>query len=280
MSLIEPGYLFSQHSLRTYQRCPRRFRLKYIDRQAWPAPEAEDADAYRQHLEAGLVFHQWIARALLGIPTVGHDTTLHPDLAAWWEAWQQADLSALPVGRREVELPLVVPLGAYRLYARFDLLALGATGEAVIVDWKTLAHEPDSAALRRSLQTRVYQYALVAAGHVITGGAPLDPEQVQMRYWFANTGSWVVLPYSRAAHQQNGRELLALAERIAAATREDLVRTDDAWQCATCGYRTLCEREVPSAEVAGRAEAGWLAEDLDYARDLSFSLDDVPAIEF
>lgn len=280
MSLIEPGYLFSQHSLRTYQRCPRRFQLKYIDRQAWPAPEAEDAGAYRQHLEAGLVFHQWIARALLGIPADAHDTTLHPDLAAWWEAWQQADLGVLPAGRREVELPLVVPLGAYRLYARFDLLALGATGEAVIVDWKTLAHEPDSAALRRSLQTRVYQYALVAAGHVVTGGAPLDPEQVQMRYWFANTGSWVVLPYSRAAHQQNGRELLALAERIAAATREDLVRTDDAGQCAYCGYRTLCEREAASAAVAERAEAGWLAEDLDYARDLSFTLDDVPAIEF
>ena len=40
MSLIEPGHLFSQHSLRTYQRCPRRFLLRYIDRQPWPAPNA------------------------------------------------------------------------------------------------------------------------------------------------------------------------------------------------------------------------------------------------
>ncbi|NLD74845.1 MAG: PD-(D/E)XK nuclease family protein, partial [Chloroflexi bacterium] len=28
--LIAPGHLFSQHSLATFVRCPRRFLLKYV----------------------------------------------------------------------------------------------------------------------------------------------------------------------------------------------------------------------------------------------------------
>ena len=74
------------------------------------------------------MFHEWVARALLGIPDAGHDVALHPDLGAWW-TWRAFDLQELPAAVREVELPLVVPLGAYRLYARFDLLALSDQGE-------------------------------------------------------------------------------------------------------------------------------------------------------
>lgn len=271
MSLIEPGHLFSQHSLRTYQRCPRRFLLRYIDRQPWPAPERDDAAAYRAHLEAGRVFHEWVARALLGIPDAGHDVALHPDLGAWWEAWRAFDLQELPAAVREVELPLVVPLGAYRLYARFDLLALSAQGEAIIVDWKTLATVPRVETMRRALQTRVYQYALVCAGSVVTGGPPLAPEGVSMVYWFANGPSQIALGYSRALHRENHALLLGLAETIANSTREQMARTEDVRECAGCAYRTLCQRETVAEQAQGQ---GWLAEDLD------FSLDEVPEVEF
>mgnify|MGYP001151313988 CR=1 FL=1 len=271
MSLIPPEYLFSQHSLRTFVRCPRRFLLKYVDRQPWPAPARDDDPAYRAHLEAGRVFHEWIARALLGIPAERHDTAIYPGLDLWWQTWQGVDLSALPTVSREVELPLVVPLGGHRLYARFDLLAVGDQGEAVIVDWKTLERVPSIVVMQQALQTRVYQYALVAAGQVVTGSAPLLPERVRMVYWFADSGAQLELGYSAAAHRQNRDYLLALMDRIAGATREEMIRTDDVAQCAGCGYRTLCERETVKAQADS---ASWLAEDLD------FELDQVPEVEF
>lgn len=271
MSLIEPGHLFSQHSLRTYQRCPRRFLLRYVDRQPWPAPEREDAAAYAAHLEAGRVFHEWVARALMGIRSVGHDLSLHPDLETWWTAWQSFDLRALPDHLREVELPLVVPLGDYRLYARFDLLACGTAGDAVIIDWKTLGTVPRLETMRRALQTRVYLYALVAAGSVITAGAPLEPERVSMLYWFASGPSQMVLDYSRALHRENHESLLRLAESIAHAAREEMVRTDDVRECEGCAYRTLCERETAVGQDSGQ---GWLDEDLE------FSLEEVPEVDY
>lgn len=271
MSLIEPGHLFSQHSLRTYQRCPRRFLLKYIDRQPWPAPGRDDLETYRCHLEAGRIFHEWVARRLLGIRAPAHDFSAHPSLETWWAAFERFELDELPGHRREVELPLVVPLGDHRLYARYDLLALDEDGGAVVMDWKTLGRVPPSDTLRRALQTRVYLYALVKASAVITGGRPLAAESASMVYWFAETETSVDIAYSQQAYAHDEQVLLGLVSRIASATREEMVRTSDLSQCAFCGYRTLCEREAQrGVEVA----EGWLQEDLD------FELDQLPTVEF
>ena len=69
--LIRPGHLFSQHSLATFVRCPRRFLLKYIDRQPWPMPENQEPEAYEAQLARGRVFHQWMVRRVRGVPMDG-----------------------------------------------------------------------------------------------------------------------------------------------------------------------------------------------------------------
>ena len=185
--LIEPGYLFSQHSLNTFSRCRRRFLLKYVDRQPWPMPEEEDPLEYAEHLARGRVFHQWLARDHLGLPVdaiaAACDDAL---LQRWWAAYQVFDHEQLPSGWQQAELPVVVPLGAHRLYARYDLLALDMDGEAVIVDWKTLETVPSRRILETRVQTRVYLYTLVAAGQVLTGGPPVEPDRAAMLYLVAN----------------------------------------------------------------------------------------------
>jgi len=265
--LIQPGHLFSQHSLNTYLRCRRRFLLKYVDRQPWPTPEDEDPWTYQNHLLRGRIFHQWLAREHLGLdmaPIVA--ACDDPRLRAWWDAVSRFDRDTLPSGLREAELPVVVPLGAYRLYARYDYLALDPGGDAVIVDWKTLEHLPSLRILRERVQTRVYLYTLVAAGHVLTGGVPVRADRTAMLYWFANfPEQTATIPYSQQAFQRDGRELLRLANEIAAQPREAFARTDDLRTCARCNYRTLCER----VDV-GPAEEGedWLDEDLDFELEL------------
>ena len=41
MSLLPPGFQFSQRSLQDYVDCRRRFELRYLQNLAWPAVEAE-----------------------------------------------------------------------------------------------------------------------------------------------------------------------------------------------------------------------------------------------
>ena len=265
--LIEPGYLFSQHSLNTYLRCPRRFLLKYVERQPWPMPEDRDPRAYQEHLRRGRVFHHWLMREHVGIdmdPIV--DACEDPQLQMWWQAARSFDRGALPSGLREAELPVVVPIGAYRLYARYDYLALDPGGDAVVVDWKTLEMRPSLRVLRQRVQTRVYLYVLVAAGHVLTGGIPIDADQVRMLYWFANyPEESATVPYSAQAFRRDARDLAQLVEEIARQPAEAFVGCQNTRLCARCNYRSLCHREESHLTKEGE---DWLDEDIDFDLEL------------
>jgi RecB family exonuclease len=271
--LIQPGFLFSQHSLGTYVRCPRRFLLKYIDRQPWPMPEDDDPQEYQQQLARGRIFHQWLARAQLGLdvaPAV--DESSDARLQAWWQAASTVDWGELPPDIREVELSVVVPLGDFRLYARYDLLALTPGEEAVIVDWKTLERRPSQRIMAERMQTRAYLYSLVVAGHVLSGGAPVHPAQASMRYWFANFPQEPAeIPYSRPAFERDRVYLHRLIEEITRQPREDFVRAKDARACVRCNYRSLCERT--EMEASGDKH-DWLDE------DLAFELEELPELDY
>jgi len=273
MALIEPGHLFSQHSLNTYLRCKRRFWLKYIEQQPWPVPEQEDLAEYQAHLARGRTFHQWVARALLGVDAELLNAAAaacgDEALLSWWQAFGRFDLSTLPEGVREVELPLIVPLGDYRLYARYDLLALSPSGEAVIVDWKTLEHLPSWRVMRDRVQTRVYLYVLTSAGHIVTGGAPLDPSHMEMMYWFAPSEETYHIPYSRRDFLAHRQALLRLVEEIATSPPEAFTPTENVRECAFCNYRSLCGRQ----EAQGDPSVNWLDEEIDFDLDLDEAIE-------
>jgi len=273
--LIEPGYLFSQHSLNTYVRCQRRFLLRYIEHQPWPMPEDEDPLDYQRHLARGRMFHQWLVRRHWGIEMSEIVEACEDSLLRqWWRAVETLfPWDALPDGMREAELPVVVSLGEYRLYARYDYLALDPQNKvAVIVDWKTLASVPSYQVLRERIQTRVYLYTLIAASHVLTGGKSLAPDQVKMLYWFANYPDDVIeIPYSEAAFQQDAHYLQSLVREIGRRPREAFAPTEDSRLCTHCQYRTLCHREVITS-----AEEDWLDEEIDFALDLQ----DIPELEY
>ena len=275
IALIEPGHLFSQHSLNTFLRCPRRFLLKYVDRQPWPMPEDEEPEKYQKSLERGRIFHQWLARRQLGIdmePIVSACPDV--ELRGWWRAAQGFALDELPSAIREAELAIAVPLGDYRLYARFDYVAIDPGEDAAIVDWKTLVTVPSDRRLRQRIQTRVYLYTLVAAGSVLTGGVPIEPENARMIYWFANYPTQTAtVPYSRQAFQRDARDLESLVMDIVQRRREDMHMTDDRRECTRCNYRSLCRR---TGIVESGEEKDWLDEDLDF----DLELEDVPELDY
>ncbi len=138
------------------------------------------------------------------------------------------------------------------------------------MDWKTLDTGPVGT-LRQRLQTRVYLYCLVRAGHVLTGGQPIDPGQASMLYWFANTRESVSIPTRRELCPRWAR-LAALGRRDRAAAARGVVRHDDLRQCIRCNYRSLCQRE---SERTASAE-DWLEEDLD----LNLELESVEGLDY
>jgi CRISPR/Cas system-associated exonuclease Cas4 (RecB family) len=253
-STLPGDFLFSQHSLNDFRECPRRFFLKYIARQAWPAVESAPfgmgALDYRDYLRKGVTLHQWIERHWLGMP--GPAEFDDDELALWWARFAGTDFSDLPA-RRDPELSLVAPLGRFRLYARFDLLASDSeTGEFVIVDWKTLRGDkaPSMRSLRERIQTRAYLYVLTIAGAPFNEGRPIQAAQIHLRYWLANFPEqpWVTIEYTPAEVEADRRLLEGLVGDIAQRDGEAAFpKTDEVRRCAACAYRTLCQREAAAA---------------------------------
>ena len=275
---LDRQFVFSQHSLADYDACARRFYLRFIARQAWPmvedGPEGLSAVERQAYLQRGKTLHRWIERRMLGL-SAGADIAASADaeLAVWWERFLATDLSALPA-RRTPELELACVVDGARLYARFDVLAVADDGRAVIVDWKTLRGQqpPPQAFFRDRLQTRVYLYALAAAGAPFNGGRPFDPAQLSMRYWLANFPErpWVDVPYSRADFEADGRRLAAMIAAIRARSGEAAFeKTERLQTCASCSYRTLCAR---GAAISVEAEP------LD--EDALLDETDAPALEY
>jgi len=223
---------------------------------------------------AGTGAHDWLAREHLGIGLERAVAACEDqELVSWYRAAQTFPRSALPTQLREAELPIVVPLGGYRLYARYDLLALDPGGQAVIVDWKTMDRVPSQRVLAERIQTRVYLFTLIAAGAVLCGGAEIDPKMASMVYWFATAPNDTVrIGYSADSFARDRDDLARLISHIATMDRSGFLRSEQQANCGACNYRTLCDRDSQSAD----GTMDWADDDLD----LSLELDDIPELDY
>ena len=272
---LPEGFHFSQTNLQDYRECPRRFQLRYKLGLAWPAIESEPALEREQFLERGSRFHRLAQQILAGVPPAAAlQTAREPRLREWLENFiefaERQGLTAQPWYRAEIGLS--APLGKFRLGAKYDLLARNRRGEFTIFDWKTSEQPPNRRRLQESMQTRVYPYLLAKAGAALDDGKPVEPERIELTYWFASYPDEAArFPYSRVQLAQDEAFLSDLIEEIAGL--EDFLLTVDERRCAFCAYRSLCNR----GEQAG------LLDELDEepgALDLGFDFDQIAEIEF
>lgn len=296
-------FAFSQSSLQAYADCPRRFWLGYVEQLPWPAIEAAPVQEHEQLVRLGSAFHRLVQRAEVGMEAERLADGLEMPLAGWFAAYQRHRPPDVPNQFVEVEHVLTIPfpnrytqasstlpaesLAApqFRLAAKYDLIAAEKGGRVVIIDWKTTRKRTDPATLRRRLQSVVYPYVLVEASGGLPWG-PVEPEQVEMRYWFtAAPGQSVILRYDQAQHIANHEKLHHLVSDILSSDGENNFPKvpDTAINrkrfCNFCVYRSRCNRGI----AAGHLEEIGDPEDffaVDIKAALEFTLDDVVELAF
>jgi predicted RecB family nuclease len=274
MAILDSDFTFSQSSLQDYVDCARRFELKYLLRQRYPAPEVDNMLEFEKHMEQGERFHRLVHQHIIGLPPdVLRQHINDEDVRRWFEAYLASGLTDVPE-KRFPEQALAVPLGDYLLMAKFDLVALGE--RVLITDWKTSHRLPRREWMAQKLQTVVYRYVLAKGGAPLNGGQPIAPEQIDMRYWFADhDGETIAFSYDAAQYEADEAYLLGLIREIEA--RETFPLTTETQRCAFCTYRSLCDRG---------SEAGSLAdwEALDYNDNgldsFDINIDQIAEIEF
>jgi CRISPR/Cas system-associated exonuclease Cas4 (RecB family) len=249
-----PDFQFSQHNLNDFVACQRRFQLRHLLRQAWPAPLVEpirEAEAHRRH---GEQFHKLIERHYLGLnPQPPKD----PALAEWWSLFQNSIESLnLPDTILRPEMTCSIPFPVGRLMARFDLVAINPGESVVIVDWKT-GRRPEGKNVDNiqlsKMQTVVY---LVVAQEALThefGGA-IPAAALKLYYWYTEAPHHPIeLSFKGKQGVADLKGMRVVVERlmeqiVTLATKQGLDQewklTDNLQQCRFCNYRTLCKRNV------------------------------------
>jgi hypothetical protein len=276
---LPDDFVFSQSSLQDYVDCPRRFELRYLLNQRWPAPEVDDMLAFERRMEQGERFHHLVHQHLAGIaPDRLTKRLTDADVRKWFDAYLKNGLDDLPASRNGLrpEMTLTVPLGDFMLLAKFDLLAVEPGGRAVIVDWKTGTHIPQAERLAKRLQTIVYRYVLAAGGDGLNGGQRIPPERIEMVYWYAgHEGATRRFPYSAEQFAADEAYLLGLVDEIN--TRPDFPLTPDESRCRFCVYRSLNNRGEQAGSIAE-----WDEFDSETPDDADFTLDigQIAEIEF
>ncbi|MCZ2122210.1 MAG: PD-(D/E)XK nuclease family protein [Anaerolineales bacterium] len=251
----------SQSSLQDYYDCPRRFELRYLQQLAYPAIETEPAIENEKHQKEGEYFHRLVQQYLIGIPAEQISKLANTDnLERWWSNFQNLkDLTGFQnLADIKTELTLSAPLGKFRLLAKYDLVAFGDDGKIYIYDWKTYRKRPKNEWLALRWQTRVYRALLAQAGAHLNHGKPVEPEQIEMVFWFADfPNESAHFPYTAAQFKRDWDGLLKIADEIT--TAASFPKTDEVSKCSYCPYRSFCNRGVKAgdgldAEIESEAE--------------------------
>jgi len=247
---LPAGFTFTQTALRTYLECPYRFRLRYLEGVPWPAlPPGPSGEAA---LERGQRFHELARQHFLGLDVAGQAGAAGAEIARWWAGLLAVppDLARYP--QRYPEAGLSIPLGEFRLAARYDLLAVGDDA-AIVVDWKTGRALPPAAVLAEDIQTRVYLYVLAEGGAAYCAGRPFAPGALGIVYWHPEGPRQVHLPYDHDRHRADRALLELLVAEVAGRPAEEMLPTRDAAACGRCAHAPLCGRRV-TAEVEWEPE--------------------------
>ncbi len=274
-SELPASFTFSQSSLQDYADCPRLFQLRYLERLAWPAVEMEPVLENERRQRAGQAFHRLVQQHLTGLPVEKLDCLPDtPDLRRWWENYlKDPELQGLNTGLK-VEIILSAPVGKHHLMAKYDLIVVTPEGKARIYDWKTTKKRPRDEWAAARLQTRVYRALLIQAGAFLNNGKPLQPEQVEMVYWYAeHPGKPARFPYSPAQHQRDWSGLSGMIQEIS--NHRFFPPSEEGKKCAYCSYRSYCNR----GEKAGQLEEA--ESDMERAEsEFRIDFEQVGEIEF
>lgn len=253
---LPQDFQFNQANLQDFSDCRRRFLLRHLKRLAWPAIETDPILEHERYIQQGAFFHRLAQQYLLGIPLqVLSNLVNDPTLQRWWSNFT-AFAAEIKEGQQSLgwrlypEMSLSAPLAGSRILAKYDLIVVSPQGSLSIYDWKTTRFRPRREWLETRLQTRVYPYLLKRAGAHLNAGNPIQPEQIEMIYWFSEYPEQSErFTYNSAAFQADEKYLTALLETIQRLQEEEFYLTSDEKRCGFCTYRSLCNRGVAAGTI-------------------------------
>lgn len=241
-------FLFTQHSLSTFDKCPLKFKKRYLENLKWDNYLGEEI---RKRLKMGNDFHLMAYRYFQGIELgLTEDVEGYEELDRWVSSlmrnFKKEDTkSYLP------EYKLRISKGALRLEANYDLIIIDKD-RIEIWDWKTHVRDKEDTKkdeglqrirLERSLQTVVYLYVLKEGIKLLTK-KEIPYENISMYYWQPEPKKMLAeINYNEEMHLNFEKQLKDKIEELLGYNYSNFDKTLYEKSCKYCEFNWFCNNE-------------------------------------
>lgn len=266
--------IFSAIKIQDFLDCARRYELKYVLRQSWPAIACEPVLEIEENIKRGNQFHFLLHQFFTGVPKDVLRKSIQDDFLSTWFENSLVFLSTLILKTVFSEFHLDCQIGDSKVQGIFDLIFINEKDELGIIDWKTSKYIPKNRTFAKKIQTILYPLIIQESSAEFLGSIEKIPENISMRYWFpAKPDKEIIFSYSQIAHENNIRFITHTIQDINNKQIGDFNLTDDENKCRYCSYRSLCNRGTFPGKIQD-------ATDFDNESELNFDFDQIPDIPF
>ncbi|MDP4180762.1 MAG: PD-(D/E)XK nuclease family protein [Bacillota bacterium] len=246
-NLIPEGFLFTQHSLSTFDNCPLKFKKRYIENLKWNSYPDENV---KKRLDMGNDFHLIAYRYFLGIE---EENIADEELLKWLDNLKRS----FPLDKNNTYLPeykIRMADSIFMLEANLDLV-IAKNNELQIWDWKTHTNAQGakkgkkSSGFSQKLQTIVYMFALKEQSKRICGmEVPCD--NICMNYWQPDPPKTIeTIFYSDEKHGLFKEAIESRIKKIMNYDYSEFNKEDYLSHCAYCEFNWFCNNEKINFQV-------------------------------
>ena len=268
-------FSFSAKKIQDFIDCERRYELRYVLNQSWPAITSEPILEIESNIQRGNKFHYLIHQFFSGVPEKTLKKTACDDVIINWFDNFLSFHKTLKIIKFFSEFPLTAQIGKDKFMAVYDLIYLNENEELNIVDWKTSKYIPKKNTLALKVQSILYPFILNEISTEFLPGTNYSPEKISMRYWYPSSPiENFVFQYGREAHEINRKFLKNIIGEMQRKKVGEFILTKDERKCGFCPYRSLCNRGISAstfiASESYSVDEQYLFQDFDELPEIYF----------
>lgn len=195
---------YSQNLLNTFDKCPLKFKIKYLANVRWKKDSIDNEDYYEK-MNMGLDFHLMCERYFSNIP-VGIDNS-NKELMNWFNSLKEK-FDILDENIYFTEYEIKMRKDNIRIQAKYDLIIIKPNNKIEIWDWKTENRKLDYKEVCKRMQTIVYMYILGESSlKIFDKEIPL--ENISMNFWQPQFKDDIItINYSKSNHKIHEEKII------------------------------------------------------------------------
>ncbi|MBU3127714.1 PD-(D/E)XK nuclease family protein [Clostridium tagluense] len=201
---------YSQNLLNTFDKCPFKFKIKYLDNIRWKKDSISDEDYY-ENMNMGLDFHLTAQRYFSNIPVVINDS--NTELLHFTNSLREK-FTILDENIYLPEYEIKMRKDNIRIQAKYDLIIIKPNNKIEIWDWKTENRKLDYKEVNKRMQAIVYMYILGERSLEIFD-RDICLEDISMKFWQPQFKEDIItINYSESKHKINEEKIMQLTRRL------------------------------------------------------------------